>query len=249
MWDRLTPSQLGELLDTSHDALLVLDSDGQPRAANAALLRLLDTGLDGLGPDHPLLAANADSLSYTGPRGERLELQVRYLPLTDGSRALWFRDHSEQQRLERELAEQSLTDPVTGLLNHRGLGVALEPQVSRCRRYDSPLSLVLLELHGEVDNQARIRVSRILKDQLRWADMIGCSEDQRFILALPETRQADAEQLIAKLHERLAAEFADAGVDAAFGLAEWRKADNTQTLINRAAQTLDPAAGTRTAAG
>lgn len=247
MWDRLTPSQLVELLDTTSDALLVLDRNGRPAAANAALLRLLDTGLDDLDPEHPLLAAAADSLSHTAPGGARLQLQVRRLPLAAGGQALWFRDCTEQQRLQQELSEHTLTDPVTGLLNDRGLSVALEPQVSRCRRYDSPLSLVLLELRGEVDDPARVRVSRILKDQLRWADMIGCNEDQRFILALPETRQADAEQLIAKLRERLAAEFDGEAVDTGFGVAEWGKADNTRTLLNRAAAALAPAAASAAA--
>jgi len=248
MWDRLTPSQLGELLDTSPDALLVLDPDGRPRAANAALLRLLDTDLDGLDARHPLLSAEGDNLDYATPQGEQLELQLRRLQLSDGSRVMWFRDHSQERRLQHELAEQALTDPVTGLLNRRGLTVALEPQVSRSRRYDSPLSLVLLELQGETGDEARVRVSRILKDQLRWADMIGCNEDQRFILALPETRQADAEQLIGKLRDCLAAEFPDGGVAAAFGTAEWSRADNTRTLLDRAAHALDPA-GAAVAAG
>ena len=240
MWDRLTPAQLGELLDTTPDALLVLDAAGRPQAANAALLQLLDTGLDGLDAGHPLLDPGTDSLDYQTPQGRRLSFQVSTAALGDGGRAVWFRDASEQRRLQAELEQQSLTDRVTGLLNRRGLSVALEPQVSRCRRYDSPLSLVLLELRGEVDGRVRTRVSRVLKDQLRWADMIGCNEDQRFILALPETRQADAEQLIAKLRERLTAEFADASVATAFGVAEWARTDNTATLIERAARNLAP---------
>ncbi|HSH30212.1 MAG TPA: hypothetical protein VK971_09925 [Thiohalobacter sp.] len=247
MWDRLTPSQLVELLDSTSDALLVLDRNGRPAAANAGLRRLLDSGLDDLDPEHPLLAAAVGNLSHTAPGGARLQLQVRRLPLADGGQALWFRDCTELQRLQQELSEHTLTDPVTGLLNRRGLSVALEPQISRSRRYDSPLSLVLLELRGEAGAPARIRVSRILKDQLRWADMIGCNEDQRFILALPETRLADAEQLIAKLRERLAAEFASEAVETGFGVAEWRKADNIQTLLNRAAAALAPAAASAAA--
>ena len=104
MWDRLTPSQLGELLDTSPDALLVLDPDGRPPAGNAALLRLLDTDLDALDARHPLLSADGDNLDYATPQGEQLELQLRRLQLSDGSRALWFRDHSAERRLQHELA-------------------------------------------------------------------------------------------------------------------------------------------------
>lgn len=242
MWDSLTPSQFSELLDTSPDALLLLDPNGLPLAANAALLALIGGDISALDTAHPLLSCAESSLSYHRPDGTRLELELHRSELADGSRAVWVRDVSEYRRLERELAEQSLTDPVTGLLNTRGLIVALEPQVSRSRRYDSPLSLVMLEPQGEaVDAGMLTRVSRVLKDQMRWADMIGCNEHRQFILALPETRQGDAMKLIEKLRACLlaAGEGSDAGF--AFGVAEWTKSDNAHTLLERAAASLHPA--------
>lgn len=254
MWDSLTPSQINELLDTSPDPLLVLDDAGRPAAANAALRNLLGAGPyaagDMLDAAHPLVAAGDNPVSYTRPDGNCLELQVHRSTLADGRQALWFRDVSEQRRLQQELAEQSLTEPVTGLLNTRGLLVALEPQVARSRRYDNPLSVVMLEVHGSaVDGDALVRVSRILKDQMRWADMIGCNEHRQFILALPETREADALKLIEKLQARLAAELEGMDVSPVFGMAEWHKADNVHTLLGRAAGALQPALDSTAAAG
>lgn len=250
MWDRLNPSQFSELLDTSPDAVLLLDASGTPQAANAALLALIGGDIQTLDSAHPLqlLRSDATTVSYYRPDGSRLELEIRRSALADGSHVAWFRDISERRRLERELAEQSLTDPVTGLLNTRGLIVALEPQVSRSRRYDSPLSLVMLELQGAaVDQDLLKRVSRVLKDQMRWADMIGCNAHHQFILALPETRQDDAMKLVEKLRIRL--HQGEDGFNTAFGVAEWRKADNAHTLLERAATALHPAATAAAVAG
>ena len=266
MKDALTLDQTLALLDNIPDPLLLLDADDRVRGGNAALRALLGAEFDTLNGHHPAelagsplqaLVASHDTFAFLAA-GERpayfTPLDLRLPPGAAAVRARVLRDvtESEHLRVEREhlqaeLRAQALHDPVTGLLNRRGLMVAVEPQVSRSRRYSSPLSVVVMDVHGtRADDDFLVRISRILKDQLRWADVIGIGDDRSFIMVLPETRRDDALVATDKLSERLAHEFdASAAGWAAYGVVEWQKTDNANTLLRRAQGALEQARMTR----
>lgn len=262
MKDALTLEQTLALLDNTPDPLLLLDADDRVQGGNAALRALLGADFDALCGRRPAelagsplqaLLTSHDTFSYLAA-GDRLAyftpLDLRLPPGAVAARARVLRDvtESEHLRVEREhlheeLRAQALHDPVTGLLNRRGLMVAVEPQVSRSRRYSSPLSVVVMDIHGaRAESDFLLRVSRVLKDQLRWADIIGVGDDGSFIMVLPETRRDDALVATEKLNERLAREF-DAGAAgwAAYGVVEWQKTDNANTLLRRAQAALEQA--------
>lgn len=266
MKDTLALEQAVALLDNGPDPLLLFDAEDRVIAANAALRALLGPDSDGLigrsaaelagGPLQPLLIGNG-AFAFLGADQRHAYFSAQDLRLPPGAvavRARLLRDitdsehlHAENERLQAELQAQALHDPITGLLNRRGLMVALEPQVSRSRRYDSPLAVVIMDAYADTgSNDTLARISRILKDQLRWADVIGCSENHEFIMVLPETRRDDALILTEKLNERLAREFqGGAPVWAAYGVVEWQKTDNASTLLRRAQTALDQAHAAR----
>lgn len=265
MKDTLALEQALALLDNGPDPLLLFDADDRVIAGNAALRALLGPHTADLlghsaaeladGPLQPLLSGSG-TFAFLGAdqrHGYFAAQDLRLPPGAPAVRARLLRDvtdsehlHAETERLQAELQAQALHDPITGLLNRRGLMVALEPQVSRSRRYDSPLSLVIMDAYADNGaNDTLARISRILKDQLRWADVIGCSENHEFIMVLPETRGDDALRLTEKLNKRLAREFRDAPVWAAYGVVEWQKTDNASTLLRRAQTALDQAHAAR----
>ena len=256
MLDKLNLDQALALIDNAPDGALLFDEQGRVLAVNGALRRLLGAAAtdrllgrvpgDLAGDPLQVLLVAIDNFAFMGA-----DLHPRYFapqdlrlpPGTPATRARLLRDvtevehlRAENERLQSELAAQSLYDAITGLLNRRGLMVALEPQVSRSRRYNSPLSLVIMDVYGVgAESEFLVRVSQILKDQLRWADMVGCSEDREFIMVLPETRRDDALSLTEKLTERLAREMPEStGAWAAYGVVEWQKTDNSTTLLRRA---------------
>ena len=268
MKDNLNLDQALLLIDNAPDATLLFDGQGRVIATNGTLRRLLGADADLLlgratgdlagNPLQALLGA-VDTFAFMGadrhPRYFTAQ-DVRLPPGTTAVRARLLRDVTEaetlrveNERLQTELAAQALHDPITGLLNRRGLMVALEPQVSRSRRYNCPLSLVIMDIYGSgAEPEFLLRVSQILKDQLRWADMVGCSEDREFIMVLPETRRDDALSLTEKLNERLARETPESeGAWAAYGVVEWQKTDNTATLLRRAQAALAQARTARDA--
>jgi len=161
----------------------------------------------------------------------------------------------ERDRLHAELAQHNTRDPVTGLPNRQAMLQGLEPLVSRSRRYQNPLSVIRLRLdnlhdlsaeHGKRSGEkALIAVAQLLKDQLRWADIIARFDNDEFLLVLPETDTAAANHLMNKLRQRLA-DLSPAAVDGAamglavqLGTASWRPGDDRAKLLRRARDQLE----------
>ncbi len=234
---------------------------------NAALTRLLDTAAEALigRARNDLAPAWLQALfdrpaelrvPAAGERAERLLAGCR--GSLQGREFVFYRDVSterallhEQERLRALLADHVPRDPLTGLLNSRGLFKDLEPQVSRSRRYHNPLSVVLLRLpqvdprhpHGR---ELLVGTAQLLRDQMRWADTIGRLDDTaEFMLILPETPEAAAAALVGKLQAQLADLYTDGtagshrAARAEFGWAGWRKGDDPRLLVRRARERLN----------
>ncbi len=260
MNNSLALEQALALIDNGLEPVALFDAEDRLIAANTALRTLIGDDFAALigqrvtdfnnSPAHMLLTAN-ETFAYLGNDDHHGYFTAQDLRLPPGApavRARLLRDVSElehlraeRERLQTELEAQVLHDPITGLLNRRGLLVALEPQVSRCRRYSSPLSIITMDVYGaDADASFLLRVSQILKDQLRWADVIGSSENHEFIMVLPETRRDDALALTEKLNDRLSSEF-QGDTWMAYGVVECQKTDNTTILLQRAQSALEQA--------
>lgn len=185
---------------------------------------------------------------------------LRYpLPVVDGQYAICYIDITEEDALRNErtqLAKQleahNTVELISGLLNEHGVIKGLEPLVSRSRRYQNPLSVVTMEVinldeikstEGQVvADRTIVAVSQLLRDQMRWADLVGRLESEQFIFVLPETGQEAAIALANKLADQL--NTLQITVDdnrtiqptACFGIAAWVKGDDVSHLLKRSAE-------------
>ena len=101
---------------------------------------------------------------------------------------------AEQKRKIRELESLAITDPLTGLLNRRGLEMELDHAIARNRRHAEPGLFVYIDLDGfkEVNDtfghaagDALIgHVSGMLKDSIRQTDYAGRLGGDEFGLLL-----------------------------------------------------------------
>lgn len=132
-----------------------------------------------------------------------------------------------------------------GLLEESAIDSVLQAEVSRSRRYHNPLTVVLVRVLGG----ALRDIARLLRDQVRWADLIGRREADELLLVLPETDAFAATQLVRKLEAALLRDVAngDSGLRLAvcFGVAEWRRGDNVRFLLERARSDLGARPGLR----
>ncbi len=160
--------------------------------------------------------------------------------------------YKERDRLAAELAQFTTRDTITGLPNRQALFQGLEPLVSRSRRYSNPLSVIRLQVghYQKLDSDfgsgssdtVLVQISQLLKDQMRWADLIGRLNKDEFLLILPETPGDAAKALANKLSLKISKlEIPSANgntftIMPFFGVASWKKGDDSKLLLNTAAK-------------
>jgi GGDEF domain-containing protein len=242
--------------------MLLLNDRGHIRACNKAFASLTGTSMETLTepqqPDDLILPLLGDStvLHWIMPDGTERWLAVENHEVEDspGNSVRFFIDITEQLRLRKE--RDALASELRGitlhdhefisLLSRYGLQVALEPLVARCRRYNSPLSVVTIGIRSDPESardMALRHLTTLLRDQTRWADLVGCNKDRDFILVLQETSQDAALALIEKLAIHLERMNAGKGyrLKACFGITECQKNDDAESLLERAELALQEA--------
>lgn len=250
----MTTEIMQTLLQNCPVGVLAMDHQRRILWTNPALDNLLGVApqsLAGRGVDKlergDLRALFDDSahLSVLGVDGQPRHLRRSRVAGDSGDQVAelhYFTDQTDRVRLEEELTrvraeadKMRLVEPDTGLMSHRALMLVLEPQVARSRRYSSALTAVALGVQFAADADPQIiarEVSQVLKDQLRWADLVGRDDSGDFLIVLPETGQDAAQAIADKLAEALSR---NPGIaDARFGVVEWRKSDNATGLLQRA---------------
>jgi len=134
-------------------------------------------------------------------------------------------------------------DDSSGLLNQRGLYQVVESQVSRSRRYGNALSLISMQVNdygvGSTDKTPILEaLGYLFNDRLRWADSVGRTDEDEFILVLPETDMESAAMLVTKLAVEIQTlRQKDVGdpveLSASFGIAAWHDGDDPSRLLLR----------------
>jgi len=260
MLNSLSLEEAVTLLDASPLAVLLLDASGQIRACNRAFAVL--TGADpGAGLAEPealrkegLLAPLLGSgtlVNWIMPDGDERWLAVEARSLAGGT-ARYYADVTEKLRLRKErdglraeVKQNALRDEtLTSLMNRRGLLYALEPLVARSRRYESPLSVVAMGVEVRQERQKLlVRIGYLLRDQTRWADLLGCNDDHDFLMILQETPRESALRLIEKLagHMERISTGDSAPVRACYGVTHCQRDDDAESLLERAEAALGEA--------
>ncbi len=133
-------------------------------------------------------------------------------------------------------------DADTGTLNRLSISQAIRSEVSRSRRYLNPFSVILMVVQSEHHEAMRV-AARILKEQTRWADILGRWNEREFLLILPETDGDSVTGLIAKINKGIEA-LASTGngdtptMELRFGIASWQRGDDANLLMERARSVL-----------
>lgn len=148
------------------------------------------------------------------------------------------RAHLRRSSRSRELILESHVDPLTGVLNRRGIDEVLEMELKRSGRTGQPVSVVMVDVnqfkrindtfgHLRGDDVLR-RVATALADNLRSTDRIGRYGGDEFLIVAPDTPADQAFHLIDRLRR------ATAATPCAFGTARAAPGESAQALIGHA---------------
>lgn len=141
--------------------------------------------------------------------------------------AVWqikSRNHELKQKLEqtleelrvknRQLEQQALTDPLTGLANRRHIEAMLEQNFAEARRYHADLACLMIDLDGfkqfndtvghQRGDQLLQTVAEVLQETCRRSDVAGRYGGDEFVVLLPQTGPATAELAARRIKQRFA---------------------------------------------
>lgn len=102
-----------------------------------------------------------------------------------------------------ELRREADLDPETGLHGRRSLERLLERECARARRYEHPLSLLLIGLGAASANGLPRWAAGRLRASVRAADVVFHLGGGRFATLLPEAARGDAERLARRVEPAL----------------------------------------------
>lgn len=81
----------------------------------------------------------------------------------------------------------ALTDPETSLFNFAFLNYKLDEEFKRSRRFDQPLSCVMLGFEGQVEENVLRELAGIFLETSRDTDILGRFDENSFLFFLPNT--------------------------------------------------------------
>jgi diguanylate cyclase len=126
----------------------------------------------------------------------------------------------EVQRLQEELANASQLvrhDPLTGVLNRKGMDDALDTEVARARRHDSQLCLAILDIDNfkklndslghAAGDAALIHLAKVVQEAIRPEDTLARYGGEEFVVILPGTPLENAVNAMVRVQRELTRRF------------------------------------------
>ena len=142
----------------------------------------------------------------------------------------------------------STIDELTALPNRRGFDDALVRETERARRYGRALTLVMFDidrlgqlnaaLGHDVGDEAVDRFGSILTDSCRLTDLVARTDGAEFACLMPDTEGRWGTLYAERVRTAVAAARIPGGLTCSAGVAEWRDAEDPESLVARAGQAL-----------
>ena len=154
-----------------------------------------------------------------------------------------------ERKLRAELSRRADTDELTGILNRRGILSHLNLELARCRRFQWPLAVLMLDIdhfkqvndtHGHASGDLAIRTMvAAVRKQLRETDVPGRIGGEEFLVVLPATGKdgalVAAERIRASIPKQtIALPDCSIQITVSIGVAIYLHQDDADGLIARA---------------
>lgn len=152
-----------------------------------------------------------------------------------------------EQRAE-DLGQLAITDPLTRIMNRRGITVSVLDAMAQAERYGNPLAVAMADIdhfkqvndtYGhEAGDKVLAEIASVLSETLRMPDKVGRYGGEEFLIVLPHTTLAQAR----KIAERMRAAVGDwpfapggkkTALTVSIGLTQFQKGEDLEQLLTR----------------
>jgi diguanylate cyclase len=124
------------------------------------------------------------------------------------------RDLKEQASFIKGLQNKLRIDHLTGLYNRRALEADLKKEIAKARRYQFPLSIIMVDLDHfkdvnescgyQIGNKVLQKLADILRNAVREVDGIYRYGGGNFVILIPRTNYQDGVSLAERIRKRIA---------------------------------------------
>ena len=217
------------LFEQMHDAVFLIDHNGNCQKANQRAADMFEIPLDEL---QNLVSKDAKKIVSFLPRmlaGEviphfEIPFQKAYGQILPTEMSLELvrnangdpihiqaivRDISERKRSMKELQMMAITDALTGVFNRRHFIELAQVEINRAARNIRPLSLAILDidhfkqvndLHGHTaGDQVLLDFTKMVQESVREVDVFARFGGDEFVLLLPETSHTEAFDVVERV--------------------------------------------------
>lgn len=138
-------------------------------------------------------------------------------------------------RLEEELREQAIKDPLTGLYNRRYFHETLKKETEKAYRYSRPIAFLVIDVNRfkqindryshQTGDQVLKEIADLLQENVREADSVIRYGGDEFLVMMPETN-GNSQHTVERLKEEIdrwneEQELLDFNLSLAIGLSHW----------------------------
>ncbi|MBN2253736.1 MAG: GGDEF domain-containing protein, partial [Kosmotogaceae bacterium] len=135
------------------------------------------------------------------------------------------------EEINKLLEKQAETDPLTGLLNHRKMKSVLDSEISRAERYETPLTMIMLDLdnfksindsYGHLKGDELLAaIGKLIRSSIRKNDFAFRYGGEEFLILLPSADMQRTTEVYSRLKQSLR-EHLEIAVSFSAGARQWK---------------------------
>ena len=162
------------------------------------------------------------------------------------------RESEKRRQAENEAEEMSrvaITDPLTRIMNRRGITVGLLDAMAQAERYRTQLTVAMVDIdhfkeindtYGhEAGDRVLKNVAAILSDALRMPDKVGRYGGEEFLIVLPHTTLPQGSKIVERIRASVSKTNFDLGAKKArltisIGVTQFKPGEDLEQLMSHA---------------
>jgi len=154
-------------------------------------------------------------------------------------------DITKMKNLEDELKRLSITDKLTGIYNRVKFSESLTDEISRCKRYNGNLSLIMFDIDHfkkindsfghNIGDEVLKKLSKLVQNCIRDTDLFFRWGGEEFMILLPQTNLKDAIILCERIRVDIESEYFEGPntVTCSFGVTQYNENDSEDSFTKR----------------